>query len=263
MGAPAAVVTGAAKRIGRSIAVRLHQQGYSVVVHFNNSVQAAKSLVAEFNAARAGSAVLCQADLTCAAGITARCDGIIDCCFRAFGRCDVLVNNASAYDATPLLPESDTRDESAEAQIANIFGSNAIAPLLLIRAFARRQTAEPRHGRNLSVVNLSDAMIERPLPGFCIYTMAKHALHGLTKAAAAELAPCGIRVNAVAPGISVLPDAMPPAERDEWRRKVPLGQREASVEQVAEAVAFLVSGGAAYTTGTTLNVDGGLSLGRA
>ncbi|ESL10039.1 pteridine reductase [Trypanosoma rangeli SC58] len=265
---PAAVVTGAAQRIGRSIALRLHRQGFRVVVHYRRSVGAAQSLVAELNASRAGSAVSCRGDLSLSGSLLDCCEGIIDCCFRAFGRCDVLVNNASAYYPTPLLPADDKGDAAGaqpiDAQVAELLGSNAIAPLFLIRAFARRQAEESGLGdRNLSVVNLCDSMTDLPLPGFSVYTMAKHALDGLTKAAALELASRRIRVNAVAPGLGLLPPTLPRMLQEEYRRNVPLGQREASAAEIADAVAFLVSKEATYITGTTLNVDGGLSLARA
>ncbi|KAF8296989.1 pteridine reductase [Trypanosoma cruzi] len=120
------------------------------------------------------------------------------------------VNNASAYYPTPLLPGDDTNGAAEakpiDAQVAELFSSNAVAPLFLIRAFARRQgEGGAWRSRNLSVVNLCDAMTDLPLPGFCVYTMAKHVLGGLTRAAALELAPRHIRVNAVAPGLSLLP----------------------------------------------------------
>ncbi|PBJ68273.1 putative NAD(P)-dependent oxidoreductase [Trypanosoma cruzi] len=265
---PAAIITGGARRIGHSIAVRLHQQGFRVVVHYRHSEGAAQRLVAELNAARAGSAVLCKGDLSLSSSLLDCCEDIIDCSFRAFGRCDVLVNNASAYYPTPLLPGDDTNGAAdakpIDAQVAELFGSNAVAPLFLIRAFARRQgEGGAWRSRNLSVVNLCDAMTDLPLPGFCVYTMAKHALGGLTRAAALELAPRHIRVNAVAPGLSLLPPAMPQETQEEYRRKVPLGQSEASAAQIADAIAFLVSKDAGYITGTTLKVDGGLSLARA
>ncbi|EKF29796.1 NAD(P)-dependent oxidoreductase, putative [Trypanosoma cruzi marinkellei] len=106
-------------------------------------------------------------------------------------------------------------------------------------------------------------MTDLPLLGFCVYTMAKHALDGLTRAAALELAPRHIRVNAVAPGLGLLPPAMPQETQEEYRHKVPLGQSEASAAPIADAIAFLVSKDASYITGTTLKVDGGLSLARA
>ncbi|EKF99219.1 3-oxoacyl-ACP reductase, putative [Trypanosoma cruzi] len=102
-------------------------------------------------------------------------------------------------------------------------------------------------------------MTDLPLPGFCVYTMAKHALGGPTRAAALELAPrqCGCA------GAESSPPAMPQETQEEYRRKVPLGQSEASAAQIADFIAFLVSKDAGYITGTTLKVDGGLSLARA
>ncbi|PWU93874.1 pteridine reductase 1 [Trypanosoma cruzi] len=147
---PAAIITGGARRIGHSIAVRLHQQGFRVVVHYRHSEGAAQRLVAELNAARAGSAVLCKGDLSLSSSLLDCCEDIIDCSFRAFGRCDVLVNNASEYYPTPLLPGDDTNGAAdakpIDAQVAELFGSNVVAPLFLIRAFARRQGEGVRGG---------------------------------------------------------------------------------------------------------------------
>ncbi|KAG8345053.1 putative pteridine reductase [Trypanosoma vivax] len=271
MECPAVVITGAAKRIGRSIALRLHKDGFRVLIHYHRSVREAESLMAELNSSRENSAALCCADLTFDNALLARCEEVVDCCFRVFGRCDALINNASAFYPTPLLENSANTDDSvgagekksAELQIAQLLGTNAIAPLFLIRAFATRQRQDATvrgKWRNLSVVNLCDAMADQPYLGFTTYTMGKHALIGLTKSAAVELAAENIRVNGVSPGISVLPKDMAEEEREEWRRKVPLGRREASTAQIADAVAFLVSEGASYVTGSILKVDGGLSL---
>uniref|UniRef100_UPI00383BF714 Pteridine reductase n=1 Tax=Trypanosoma brucei brucei TaxID=5702 RepID=UPI00383BF714 len=265
MEAPAAVVTGAAKRIGRAIAVKLHQTGYRVVIHYHNSAEAAVSLADELNKERSNTAVVCQADLTNSNVLPASCEEIINSCFRAFGRCDVLVNNASAFYPTPLVQgdhEDNSNGKTVETQVAELIGTNAIAPFLLTMSFAQRQKGTNPNctSSNLSIVNLCDAMVDQPCMAFSLYNMGKHALVGLTQSAALELAPYGIRVNGVAPGVSLLPVAMGEEEKDKWRRKVPLGRREASAEQIADAVIFLVSGSAQYITGSIIKVDGGLSL---
>ncbi|EPY39015.1 pteridine reductase [Angomonas deanei] len=146
---------------------------------------------------------------------------------------------------------------------SDLFGSNAVAPFYLIQSLVHHcQDKERNKERNVSVVNMVDAMTNQPLLGFTMYTMAKHALEGLTKSAAVELAPLCIRVNGVAPGLSVLPVGMSAEEQDMYRTKVPLYQREAQPEDIARTVAFVVSDNASYLTGSIINVDGGWSLTR-
>nr|CCC92002.1 putative pteridine reductase [Trypanosoma congolense IL3000] len=265
MEVPAVVVTGSATRIGRSIARRLHREGYRVVVHCRNSVDDAESLAAELNSVRSNSAVVCRADLTNSGALATRCEEVIGACVSAFGRCDVLVNNASAFYPTPLLPKDDDVDNDLkliERQTAELFGSNAVGPFYLTRSFARaaKRAAPSCDGHSRVIINLCDSLVNQPCMGFCLYNMGKHALIGLTKSAALELAPHGIRVNGVSPGVCLLPEKMEEDKKNEWRRKIPLGQQEASAEQIADAVLFLVSGSAEYITGAILNVDGGLSL---
>ncbi|KAH9593527.1 hypothetical protein LSM04_008725 [Trypanosoma melophagium] len=264
---PVAIVTGGAQRIGRSIVERLHQDGYRILLHYRSSTREATSIVDKLNTLRPKSALSYQVDFTYNSSLYTQCDAIMEFCFRAFGRCDVLVNNASAFFPTPLLPSNELNkspeESGIEGEISDIFGSNAIAPFLLIRSFVKYQSDISESKRNVSVVNITDSMVDRPLPGYTIYTMAKHALIGLTKSAALELAPIKIRVNAVAPGISILPESLPEKQQDLLRERVPLEQREATPEQIAGSVAFLVSESANYITGTILNIDGGLSLSRA
>lgn len=267
--APVMLITGAAKRIGRSIAQCAHRDGYSVCVHYHLSKTEAESVVAELNAQRPGSATAIAANLgTQDAGqsLSKTCEGLIDACFTTFGRCDVLVNCASAYFPTPLLVEDGSDGETA-GDVPHVVETNALAPFYLTRAFARRvkdgcgksDQAPP----SCCVVNLCDSMTQIPFVGFSLYTMAKAALEGLTRATAVELAPAGIRVNGVAPGLSCLPPAMSAEDQAAHRLKVPLGKRESTPEEIAEAVLFLASEKAAYVTGTILNVDGGWSLKRS
>lgn len=292
MTARVAIVTGGAKRIGKGIVLRLHADGFSICLHCRNSRTEADALAAQLNAKRADSVRVCVADLSNVqevngAGLGQRCRHVIEFCYGAFGRCDVLVNNASAYMETPLLlapAEPATRDGKGstprvEDDVSDLMGSNALAPFYLIRAFARcavdagreepeASAADPAPhatptARTHCVVNLVDSMTNQPLHGLTVYTMGKHALEGLTKCAAVELAPVHIRVNAVAPGLCVMPPVMTEDEKAVLRSKVPLGQREGSVEEIASAVSFLASSEAKYITGTTINVDGGWSLTRA
>lgn len=215
-----------------------------------------------------------------------RCCELVSATVRCFGRIDVLVNSASSFFPTEYLNESqkpsagDDADDGSDAQPAllwqrlhsdwnRLMGSNAKAPWLLCKAFAEanRRSDDVQcgdTGRNLSIVNVTDSMLSRPLQDHSVYVMAKHALHGLTLSAAVELAPLGIRVNAVAPGHNIFPDSdvLPMTVIESMRQAIPLGQREGTPEEVAAAVLFLVSPQASYITGQTLGVDGGLSLKR-
>lgn len=282
--APVALVTGAAKRIGRGIVEGLHAEGYSVCIHYHNSAEEAAALAADLNARRENSAMTLQADLSTvtpstamteaqaqAAPLFARCAALISGCYAHWGRCDVLVNNASAYYPTPLLalPTSNAAAAAAEsaeeAAAADLFGSNAIAPYYLTKAFAQRVADTPLEQRshNYSIVNMVDAMTNQPLRGFTAYTMGKAALEGLTRSAALELAPLRIRVNGIGPGLSVLAASMPEEDRMRYRSKVPLYQREASAQEIADTVVFICSEKAQYVTGAIMNVDGGWSLTRS
>ena len=242
------LITGAARRVGRSIALELHAAGANVVVHYRSEADAAASLTAEMNAARAGSALCLPADLL---------DGgarlsLLDRTVAHFGQLDALVNNASSFYATPL-------GAIDEAAWDDLVGSNFKAPLFLTQAAAPhlRRT----HG---AVVNITDIHAERPLAGYSLYCAAKAGLLGLTRALAVELAP-EVRVNAVAPGPILWPD-----EQDEVnglngafdepaRARIvdhTLLKRAGHPQDIARAVRFLFND-APYVTGQVINVDGG------
>ncbi|KPI86058.1 pteridine reductase 1 [Leptomonas seymouri] len=278
--APVALVTGSAKRIGRGIVEGLHAEGFSVCIHYHNSKEEAAALAAALNARREDSAMTLAADLSTvtpasakaaetAVSLFSRCTALLDGCYSHWGRCDVLVNNASAYYPTPLLRDAKkgtaVEEATVETAASDLFGSNAIAPYYLTRAFAQRvaDTPSEQRGRNYCIINMVDSMTNQPLLGFTAYTMGKAALEGLTRSAALELAPLCIRVNGVGPGLSVLAVNTPEEDRVQYRSKVPLYQREASAEEIADTVVFLCSDKAKYITGAMMNVDGGWSLTRS
>jgi pteridine reductase len=271
---PVALVTGAAKRIGQGVVEGMHAEGFSVCIHYHNSAEEATALAAALNAKRANSAMLLQADLSGTSPsspqpLFARCAALINACYDHWGRCDVLVNNASAYYPTPLLVTSKDADGEEEPTVetaaSDLFGSNAVAPYYLTKAFAQRvaDTPSEQRGTNYCIINMVDAMTNQPLLGFTAYTMGKAALEGLTRSAAMELAPLCIRVNGVGPGLSVLAASMPEEDRVQYRSKVPLYQREASAKEIGDTVVFLCSDKAKYITGAMVNVDGGWSLTRS
>ena len=236
------LVTGAAKRVGRSIYRELHAAGANIMVHYRTDDGAAAELAAELNAIRSGSACIRQTDLLDMEALSA----LVDATVAQFGRLDGLVNNASSFFSTPL-------GAIDLAAWDDLIGSNLKAPLFLSQAAAPYLKAA--HG---AVVNITDIHAERPLAGFSLYCAAKAGLLGLTRALAIELAP-EVRVNAVAPGPILWPDddAFDNAQREQIVAHTLL-QRTGSPHDIAQAVRFLLDD-AAYVTGQVLNVDGGRS----
>ena len=239
---PVALITGAAKRIGAAIARTLHAAGYDLALHYRHSRAEMDALCAQLEAARAGSTCAIQADLA----DVGRVPGIVEHCTARFGRLDALVNNASAFYATPF-------GTVTAQQWHELFASNAQAPFFLAQAAA----AQLKAARG-AIVNIVDIYAERPLAAHPVYSMAKAALAMMTQALARELAP-QVRVNAVAPGAILWPDAGKDyADRSELVARTPL-QRTGAPEDIAAAVLFLLRD-AKFTTGQTIRVDGGRSL---
>ena len=234
------LVTGAAKRVGRSIARELHAAGANIMVHYRTAVTDAEAIAAELNAVRQGSAFCQQADLLDIEALSA----LVAKTVAHFGRLDALVNNASSFFATPL----GRIDQSAWD---DLMGSNLKAPLFLTQAAAPHLRAA--HG---AVVNITDIHAERPLSGYPLYCAAKAGLLGLTRALAIELAP-EVRVNAVAPGPILWPDDSG-FDQDARERIVAhtLLKHEGSPQDIARTVRFLLND-APYITGQVINVDGG------
>jgi len=171
---------------------------------------------------------------------------------EAFGRLDALINNAGLDLAAPLL---ETRVEDVQ----RIFAVNALAPLWMIQA------AAPALGeRGGAIVNVTSRLAHIGVPEMAVYGASKGALRALTHGAAVELAPMGIRVNAVAPGMTETPlfsawledRPDPTAARAEVEGRIPLGSL-ATPENVADAIVFLAGDSALHITGVTLPVDGG------
>jgi pteridine reductase len=239
---PVALITGAAKRIGAAIARVLHAAGYDLALHYRHSRAEMDALCAQLETARAGSTCAIQAKLDDIAHVP----DIVEKCIARFGRLDGLVNNASTFYPTPI-------GGITPAQWNELFASNTQAPFFLAQAAAP-------HLKNSqgSIVNIVDIYAERPLPGHPVYCMAKAALATMTLALAQELGP-DVRVNAVAPGAVLWPDAGKDyADREELIARTPL-KRAGAPEDVATAVLFLLRD-AKFTTGQIIKVDGGRTL---
>jgi NAD(P)-dependent dehydrogenase (short-subunit alcohol dehydrogenase family) len=234
-------VTGAARRIGRAIALELARSGFDVVVHWRSSRKDAEATTKEIleSGARAW---LVRADLSKVAEI----EGLIGTVSELCGRLDLLVNNASSFYATPF---GSTREE----QFDELIVSNLKSP------FFCAQLAAPllaQSGRG-QIVNLLDAAALRPFPGYLPYSAAKAGLLALTIGLARALAP-RVRVNGVAPGPIVIPEDFTPEGRKSAIDATIL-KREGKPEDVARTVAFLATG-PDYLTGAVIPVDGGRSI---
>lgn len=244
MTAPARVVliTGAARRIGAQIARTLHAAGWSLALHAHHSSDALNTLGFALEQARPGSILTLQADLS----DPASAEELVHDTLAHFGRLDALVNNASNFFPTPL-------GQISAAAFDSLMAVNARAPLLLSQAAA--PVLQRQHG---AIVNLTDLHATTPKREHAAYCAAKAALAMITQSLALELAP-QVRVNAVAPGAILWPEeGKPEAARLALMQRTPLA-RLGTVEEVAEAVRWLIED-ASYLTGQTLGLDGGRPL---
>lgn len=236
------LITGAAHRIGATVARVLHAQGMRLALHYRSSQAAAEALRDELLAVRADSVCLLQADLQDVAGLPALVEQAVSC----WGQLDLLINNASSFYPTAV-------GSVGEAQWDDLLGSNLKAPFFLSQAAAPHLKAS--HG---SIVNIVDIHAERPLKGYPVYSIAKAGLVMLTKTLACELGP-QVRVNAVAPGAILWPEH----DMDEAMRQRIVSRtflkRQGHPEDIARAVVYLVRD-AGYVTGQVMAVDGGRSL---
>lgn len=239
---PVALITGSAKRVGAAIARQLHADGYDLALHYRNSEAQMRALVAELEALRPDSVLSIQADLS----DFDRLAEIVAQSVGRFGRLDALVNNASAYYATPI-------GKTTPQQWDELFASNARAPFFLAQAAAPHLRASRG-----AIVSLADIYAERPLHGHTVYCMAKAALVMMTKALARELGP-EVRVNAVAPGNVLWSENPVKAETLDVLRDRTALQRQGSPEDIVSAVRWLLTGNS-YITGQVVAIDGGRSV---
>src|SRR6056297_35196 len=231
-----ALVTGAAGGIGAATARRLAGDGWRVVLTARSRMDGAEALAHEIS----GRAV--RSDLSQPGAV----DVLIDDVLAREGRIDALVSNAAALEQGPDGGLTQAHREMVEV--------NLTAPIALMDRM--RSVMHPGG----AIVNISSLNAERPPMGAAVYTATKGGLDAATAAFARELGPFGIRVNAVAPGLIEKPEAPRPAEIvDMVIRDTPLG-RTGTPEDIAGAVAFLLSGDAGFITGQVLTVSGGYRL---
>jgi len=234
-----ALVTGAGRRIGRAIALRLAAEGARMVVHYRRSQSEAEAVAAEISRS-GGEAVCIQAELTRVVEI----DHLFEDIEQRLGRLDILVNNAARFSPRPAGPTQETEwDTVVDTNLkALFFAAQRAAPLL----------AQSGRGRIINFASLGGL---QAWPKYTAYSVSKAGVIMLTRCLARALAPA-VTVNAIAPGTISFPDDAPEiAERA--LRSAPL-RRTGSADDITNAVVYLV--GAEFVTGQVLLVDGGSSI---
>lgn len=235
-----AIVTGAAVRLGRALAIALAQSGAKIVVHYGRSADAAQETLAAIQAA-GSEGVAVAADLSDPAAAAK----IVAVAMDELGRADVLVNNASVF-------EHDSLAEATHEMWSRQFTINLQAPFFLSQAFARQLAVDqPAH-----IINIVDWRASRPGDDHLIYTMTKAGLATLTKSLALHLAP-QVQVNAVAPGAILPATGSDPADFDALETRIPL-RRTGTPDAVTDALLFLLRSD--FVTGEIVHVTGGQDL---
>ena len=240
-----AIVTGASRGIGRSVAISLAKAGAKVVINYAGNTAAAEEVKAIIEAA-GGQGLLVQADVANEDAVAAMVKQTVN----AFGRIDILVNNAGITRDNLLM-------RMKEGDWDDVMNTNLKGIFMCTKAISRVMMKQ-KYGK---IINMTSVVGLTGNAGQSNYAAAKAGVIGFTKSMAKELASRGITVNAIAPGFintdmtSVLSNQI----KDELITKIPLG-RLGSTEDVAAAVLFLVSDSANYVTGQTLNIDGGMVM---
>jgi 3-oxoacyl-[acyl-carrier protein] reductase len=238
-----AAVTGAGRGIGQAIAFALAREGARVVASDIDGDLAAQ--VASQIADQGGQAIAIRANVAVAEDAKA----LVSAAVESFDHLDILVNNAGIYPSAPVLDI--TEDEWDQVQDVNLKGT------FLCSQAAAKQMLNQAQG---AIVNITSVDAKTRTTGNAHYAAAKAGVISFTRSLANEMAPHGIRVNAVAPGWIATETLM--TKSDRWRQAVkgiPVG-RLGMVDDVAEAVLFLVSDVAGYITGEILDVNGGMVM---
>ncbi len=240
-----AIVTGASRGIGRAIALEFGNRGASVVVNYNQNLPAANEVVRTISES-GGEALAHQADVS----VFKQADGLVKAAIEKYGDLHILVNNAGITrdDLIMKMSESDW-DDVIQTNLKSTFNCCKAA----IRHMLRR-----RYGRIINIASISGIMGNA---GQTNYSASKAGQIGFTKALAREVASRTITVNAIAPGFiqTDIWSTVPEEAQKSLMDIIPLG-RVGQPEEIAKAAAFLASDEAAYITGHTLTIDGGIAM---
>ena len=235
-------ITGAAKRIGKEIALCFSEMGWNIIIHYNSSKNDAQVLADEINGNNPDSAITVQGNLDVKEDVEKVINEVRD----AFPTIDLLINNASTFYPTPI-------EDISEEHWDKLVGSNLKGPLFLIKGL--KYKLKESKG---SIINITDTNLSKGVANYSIYSAAKAGLESITKGLARELAP-DIKVNAIAPGAMLEPPDVTWTEEQKNKviSSIPLN-RMGSEKDISEAVKFLAKSN--YITGQIIKVDGGRSL---
>ncbi|PNZ29568.1 beta-ketoacyl-ACP reductase [Staphylococcus rostri] len=240
-----ALVTGASRGIGRSIALQLAEEGYNVVVNYAGNKEKAEAVVAEIQAKGMESMAI-QANVANGDEVKAMIKDVV----KTYGSIDVLVNNAGITRDNLLMRMKEHEwDDVVDTNLKGVFNCiQKVTPQML----------KQRHGR---IINLTSVVGAVGNPGQINYVATKAGVIGMTKTAARELASRNITVNAVAPGfiVSDMTDALSDELKETMKGQIPLGHFGQDTD-IAHTVAFLASDNASYITGQTIHVNGGMHM---
>lgn len=242
------IITGAGRGIGAATARLAAQRGYSVCVNYRTNAQAATQVVEAIKAA-GGTAIRVAADVSSEPDV----QRLFETCDRELGRLTALVNNAGVLDTQMRVEAMDS------ARLHRIFATNVIGSFLCAREAVRRMSTR-RGGSGGAIVNVSSGASRLGSPGeYVDYAASKGAIDTLTIGLAKEVADEGIRVNAVRPGYiytDIHASGGEPARVDRVKAFVPM-KRGGTADEVAQAILWLLSGDASFTTGSFIEVAGG------
>lgn len=240
-----AIVTGSSRGIGKACALRLAKNGFTVVINYSHSESEAKNVLNEIESF-GGSGMIYRADVSKLDEVKAMMRDVS----KTYGQIDVLVNNAGIVrDEYLLMLNPETLDKCFDLNVKGYF---YCAQQAVLKMFRKKSGV---------VINMSSVSGILALAGQSVYSATKGAVNSLTQTMAKELAPYGIRVNAVAPGFieTEMLNALSDEKKQEYLNAIPM-HRLGTVEDVANVVSMLASDAASYITGQIITVDGGISL---